>query len=206
MLAAIPSIIFGMWGIFVIVPFMAKHVEPWIQSTPLGRLPGIIRAAVPGGGSTSSRPASCCAFMILPFITAVSRDVLKMVPHGRQGGRLRHGLHDLGGHAQDQHALRQLAASSAPSSSASAARSARPWPSPCVIGSNCFTTCRTRSSSPAPPSPRLIALHFGEAPTKLETSALIELGLILFVITDGVPGGRAALAGAARARMTGGRA
>ena len=78
-------------------------------STPLGQ-----RARHQARARSSRAAASpiftagvVLAFMILPFITAVSRDVLQHGAAGHQGGRLRHGLHHLGGHAQDQPALRQ---------------------------------------------------------------------------------------------------
>jgi len=76
LLAAIPSIIFGMWGLFVFVPIMQTKVEPWLQST-LGFLPlfqGIIM------GVDFLTAGIILALMILPFVTAVTRDVLNMVP------------------------------------------------------------------------------------------------------------------------------
>jgi len=81
MLAAIPSIIFGMVGIFVVVPFVQDKLYPWILSTPLGDVPGIKPGPTNVGGGVSIFTAGIVlAFMILPFITAVSRDVLSMVP------------------------------------------------------------------------------------------------------------------------------
>ena len=81
MLAAIPSIIFGMVGIFVIVPFLQVTVVPWLLKTPLGHVPGIRPGPDFHGGGVSVLTAGVVlAFMILPFITAVSRDVLSMVP------------------------------------------------------------------------------------------------------------------------------
>ena len=109
MLAAIPSIIFGMVGLFVIVPFIQdKLVAVGAERRRSARLPGIEPGPqFQGGGLSIFTAGVVLAFMVLPFITAVSRDVLMMVPQGHQGGRLRHGLHHLGGHAQDQPALRQ---------------------------------------------------------------------------------------------------
>ncbi len=76
LLAAVPSIIFGMWGLFVFAPFMADHVQPFLQQW-LGFLP-LFRGAPLGIGML---PAGIIlALMILPFITAVSRDVFAMVP------------------------------------------------------------------------------------------------------------------------------
>jgi phosphate transport system permease protein len=79
MLAAIPSIIFGMWGLFVLAPFLAKYVEPWLGDH-FGFLPIFDNG---GGGYTGLNVFTAgviLALMVLPFITAVSRDVLEMVP------------------------------------------------------------------------------------------------------------------------------
>jgi phosphate transport system permease protein len=76
LLAAIPSIIYGMWGLFVFAPFMAEHVQPHLgkifgflplfQGPPMGI--GILTAGI------------ILALMILPFVSAVMRDVFQMVP------------------------------------------------------------------------------------------------------------------------------
>lgn len=80
LLAAIPSIIYGMWGLFVFVPFMATYVEPWIIDH-LGTLPGIGRlfdgAPIGIGMLTAS---IILGIMIIPFITAVMRDVFLATP------------------------------------------------------------------------------------------------------------------------------
>lgn len=76
LLAAIPSIIYGMWGLFVFAPFMADHVQPLLGRT-LGFLP-LFRGPPMGIGMLSA--GIILALMILPFITAVMRDVFTMVP------------------------------------------------------------------------------------------------------------------------------
>lgn len=78
MLAAIPSIIYGMWGLFVLVPIMQNYVIPWLQATPLGKVPWLLGGPPLGVGILTA--GLILAFMVLPFITAVSRDVLRMVP------------------------------------------------------------------------------------------------------------------------------
>ncbi len=76
LLAAIPSIIYGMWGLFVFAPFMAVHVQPFVKKT-LGFLP-LFEGPPMGVGMLTA--GIILALMILPFITAVMRDVLLMVP------------------------------------------------------------------------------------------------------------------------------
>ncbi len=80
LLAYIPSIIFGLWGIFVMVPVMRNQVEPALQAT-LGRLPlvGQLFAGTPLGLDLLSGGV-ILAIMILPILTAISREVLLAVP------------------------------------------------------------------------------------------------------------------------------
>ncbi len=76
LLAAIPSIVYGMWGLFVLVPLMADHVQPWLQAH-LGFIPLFAGPAMGIGMLTASLVLS---LMIVPFISAVTRDVFLMVP------------------------------------------------------------------------------------------------------------------------------
>jgi phosphate transport system permease protein len=76
LLAAIPSIIYGMWGLFVFAPFMSEHVQPLLGNT-LGWLP-LFQGPPMGIGMLTA--GIILALMILPFITAISRDVFRMVP------------------------------------------------------------------------------------------------------------------------------
>ena len=76
LLAAIPSIIYGMWGMFVFAPFLAKHVQP-VLGKYLGFLP-LFQGPPMGLGMLTA--GVILALMILPFVSAVMRDVLRMVP------------------------------------------------------------------------------------------------------------------------------
>ncbi len=80
LLAAVPSIIYGMWGFFVLMPVMAGYIQPWAIDT-LGELPliGGLFAGPPFG--TGILTASLIlAVMIIPFIAATMRDVFETVP------------------------------------------------------------------------------------------------------------------------------
>lgn len=80
LLAGIPSIIYGMWGLFVFAPFFADTVQPWLQNT-LGDLPGIgflFEGAFMGIGMLAA--GIILAIMVIPFIAAVMRDVFEIVP------------------------------------------------------------------------------------------------------------------------------
>lgn len=76
LLAAVPSVIFGLWGIFVMVPWLSQNLFPLLQKT-LGFLPlfqgPILGPSVLAGGII-------VAIMVLPIITSVSREILRSVP------------------------------------------------------------------------------------------------------------------------------
>ncbi|HWX51391.1 MAG TPA: phosphate ABC transporter permease subunit PstC, partial [Roseomonas sp.] len=80
LLAAIPSIIYGMWGFFLIVPLMSMHIQPFFIDT-LGELPlvGDLFAGPPFGTGILTA-ALILAIMVLPFIAATMRDVFETVP------------------------------------------------------------------------------------------------------------------------------
>jgi phosphate transport system permease protein len=80
LLAAIPSIIYGIWGLFVLAPFLQQWVQPALVST-LGEVPfiGDLFAGPPLGLGVLTA-GIILGFMVLPFIAAVTRDVFLTVP------------------------------------------------------------------------------------------------------------------------------
>ena len=76
LLAAVPSVILGLWGIFVMVPWLRDHLFPWLQKF-FGFLPffkgPIYGVSILAGGII-------VAIMIIPIITSVSREILRSVP------------------------------------------------------------------------------------------------------------------------------
>lgn len=80
LLAGIPSIIYGMWGLFVFAPAFAEHVQPWLKST-LGETPliGMLFEGAPMGIGMLTA-GIILAIMVIPFIAAVMRDVFEIVP------------------------------------------------------------------------------------------------------------------------------
>src|SRR5690348_16365914 len=80
LLAGIPSIIYGMWGLFVFAPFMAAHVDPWVDAH-LGGLPVIgMFFSGPPLGLGMLTAGIVLAIMIVPFISSVMREVFQTVP------------------------------------------------------------------------------------------------------------------------------
>ncbi len=80
LLAGIPSIIYGIWGVYYLKPFMQAYVQPFIIAT-LGAIPGVgVLFAGPPLGYGVLTASLVLAVMILPFVTAISRDVFETVP------------------------------------------------------------------------------------------------------------------------------
>jgi len=81
LLAAIPSIVYGLWGIFVLVPWIRSlevATPPWMKTIPLFTGPPI------GVGMLSA--AIILAIMVIPFTSSVAREVLKAVPQAQREG------------------------------------------------------------------------------------------------------------------------
>lgn len=80
LLAGIPSIIYGMWGLFVFAPLFADHIEPWISSH-IGIMPliGPFFSGPPMGIGILTA-SIILAIMVIPFIASVMRDVFEVVP------------------------------------------------------------------------------------------------------------------------------
>ena len=91
LLAGIPSIIYGMWGLFVLVPVLSEHVYPWVDAH-LGHLPliGLLFSGPPLGLGMLTA-GLVLAIMVIPFISSVMREVFLTVP-----GRLKESAYALG--------------------------------------------------------------------------------------------------------------
>ncbi len=86
LLAAIPSVVYGLWGVFVLVPLLRAHVMPFISDTlGLGRFSLF---AGPAYGNSVLAAGMILAIMVLPYIAAVSREVLLAVPRSQREAAL----------------------------------------------------------------------------------------------------------------------
>lgn len=82
LLAAIPSVVYGLWGIFVMVPLLREHVMPFLADTlGLGATPLF---SGPAYGPSMLAGGLILAVMVLPYISAVSREVLLAVPRSQR--------------------------------------------------------------------------------------------------------------------------
>src|SRR5271156_6335684 len=80
LLAGIPSIIYGMWGLFVFAPFLQQYVQPFLISV-FGNVPVLSSLfAGPPYGIGILTASLILAIMVLPFISSISRDVFQTVP------------------------------------------------------------------------------------------------------------------------------
>jgi phosphate transport system permease protein len=86
LLAAIPSVVYGLWGIFVLVPILRQYVMPFLRDTlHLGATPFF---SGPAYGPSMLAAGVILAIMILPYISAVSREVLMAVPRSQREAAL----------------------------------------------------------------------------------------------------------------------
>jgi phosphate transport system permease protein len=86
LLAAIPSVVYGLWGIFVLVPVMRQYVMPFLRDTlHLGATPLF---SGPAYGPSMLTAGVVLAIMVLPYISSVSREVLLAVPRSQREAAL----------------------------------------------------------------------------------------------------------------------
>jgi len=180
LLAAVPSIIYGIWGLFVLAPVLQRHVQPWLISW-LGPLPLIGKLFQgPPYGIGVLTAGIILAVMVLPFITSVSRDVFEAVPP----------------------VLKEAAYGLGCTTSEVVRRVVLPYTRVGVIGAVMLALGRALGetmavtfvignahrisaslTAPGTTISATIANEFTEAVGDLYTASLIELGLILFGIT-----------------------
>jgi phosphate transport system permease protein len=175
LLAAIPSIVYGLWGIFVMVPWLRTTVEPFLGKT-LGFLP-LFKGPTYGFGMLAA--GLILAIMVLPIITSISRDVLKSIPDiyreaalgigatrwettriilkDARSGILGATLLGLGRAVGETMAVTMVIGNRA------------------EIAASLFAPGYSMAS--------VLANEFAEATTAMYTSALVEIALVLFVVT-----------------------
>jgi len=180
LLAGIPSIIYGIWGLFVFAPWFQVHVqEPVIEALANVPVLGTIFGGAPFGIGTFTA-GLILSIMILPFISAVTRDVLETVP-----SVLKEAAYGLGSTSWEVMWKVCL-----------------PFCSTGVVGGAMLALGRALGETmavtfvignahridpslfaPGTSISATIANEFSESTSELYTASLIELGLVLFVIT-----------------------
>ncbi len=178
LLAAIPSVVYGLWGIFVLAPFVREYLGVFLQDyfgwLPLfqGRLTGI--GMLTGG--------MILALMITPIITAVVRDVLEAVPTTQREAALALGA--------TKWETTQIVLGNAASGIAGAVvlglgrALGETMAVTMVIGNS--PQISASLFEPAYTIASVLAANFADATEELYLSALIEMGLVLFLVTFAV--------------------
>jgi phosphate transport system permease protein len=200
LLAAIPSVVYGLWGVAVLAPNIAPFYE-WIAAR-VAPVPGLRALFASGGTGRSFMTAGIIlAFMITPIITSVTREVFLTVPSGEKAAALALGAtrwemirgavlpHSFGGMV----GATMLGLGRAMGETIAVAL---------VIGSSPQIVANLFKSGDAMPA--VIANQFGEA-SGVFRSALIGLGVVLFLMTIVINVGARLIVNRAEIRLRGAR-
>jgi phosphate transport system permease protein len=183
LLAGIPSIVYGMWGLFVLAPWFALHVQlPLLTIAQPGSLLEKLTSGIPNGANILTA-SIILAIMVLPFMAAVLRDLMLTVPP-----QVRESAYGLGSSTMEvitKVSLPYIKRSAVGAVMLGLGRAlGETMAVTFIIGNshafpkNLFDSGSTIAST--------IANEFNEATTPMHTSALVALGLVLFLITFAV--------------------
>jgi phosphate transport system permease protein len=175
LLAAVPSVIYGLWGLFFLSPLLRDHVEKPLH-VHLGFVP--LFSSVPYGLDFFTA-GIILAIMVIPTITAVSRDVLNAVPNSQ-----REAMYSLGATGWEVTLKSVLPYARSGLFGATILGLGRAVGETMAVTMVIGNAPRITASlfSPGYTLPAVIANEFAEASTHLYVSSLIELGLILFFV------------------------
>jgi len=176
LLAAVPSVIYGVLGVFIVVPLMRDYVQPGLKNT-LGFLPLFSGPAYGIGFLTAG---IVLAIMVIPYIISVSREVLMSVPRDQREAALAMG--STRWESTWKVVVPFARAGIMGSIFLALARAlGETMAVTMVIGNT--PTISASLLSPGYSIAAVIANEFNEATGQLHTEALIELGLVLFLLT-----------------------
>jgi len=185
LLAAIPSVVYGLWGIFVLIPLLRdKVMTPALASPAITKLP-IVKSLLTGAGYGPSMLAAglLLAIMITPFITAICRDILNAIPSMQRDAAAGMGC------TQSETIVKVVLPSAAPGLIGAVMLGFGR-----AFGETMAVTMVIGNMTPNTPDGKSLGLFdpgytiasamankFTEATPGIATAALIELGLVLFV-------------------------
>ena len=181
LLAAIPSVVYGLWGIFIFLPQVVAPVGVFLQNT-LGSVPllGVFfQGPMPASGSSRLAASLILAIMIVPTISAVSRDVFLAIPNSQREASFALG-------ATQWETISQILLPYGLSGILGAVilgfgrALGETMAVTMVIGNSIEGSLSVLR--PGYTMASIIANEFAEAVTQLHTEALVEVGLVLFVI------------------------
>jgi phosphate transport system permease protein len=181
LLAAIPSIVYGMWGLLIFSPIFSRYIEVPLAAT-VGRIPlvGLLFQGPPIGIGLLCA-GFILAIMIIPFIAAVMRDVFEVTP-----AMLKESVYGLGGTTWEvvwRVVLPYTKAGVVGGIMLGLGRALGETMAVTFVIGNTNLLDNVSLFSPGNSITSALANEFAEASPGLHTSALIELGLVLFFIT-----------------------
>jgi phosphate transport system permease protein len=186
LLAAVPSVVYGLWAIFVMIPFVVKYIETPISTAHLRLFGHTVEWSqlplfyMPPNGQDMLAAGLILSVMITPYITAVSRDILRAIPRS-----VREGSYALGSTKWEAIKLVVLPFARAGITGGVILGLGRALGETMAVTMVCgngmgpfkvalFNSCSTMAS--------VIANDLGDA-SGMHLSALIEIGLVLFLVT-----------------------
>ncbi|MCI4329481.1 MAG: phosphate ABC transporter permease subunit PstC [Thermoplasmata archaeon] len=178
LLAAVPSVVFGLWGLYVLVPYMRTSVDPFLAKY-LGWSPLFAEHAGSQSGASILTASIILAIMILPTISSVSREALRATPDSQREAAL-----SLGATRWEATRLGPLAYARTGIFGAAVLGLGRAMGETMAVTMTVGNSDNFASSlfDPGQTLSSKIAINFGNA-VGLERSALVELGLILMALS-----------------------
>ncbi len=179
LLAAIPSVVYGLWGIFVLIPWVRTSLTPPLQAA-LGFLP-LFQGPPLGLGMLTA--GLILAIMVVPFIVAVSTEVMRAVPQAQREAAL-----SLGATQWETTRTAVIPYARSGIMGATFLALARALGETMAVTMVIGNVPQIKASvlAPAYTISAVIANEFAEATENLYLAALILVGLVLFVVTMGV--------------------
>ncbi len=176
MLAAIPSVVYGLWGIFVLAPLLRTTVQPWLKEH-LGFLP-LFQGPAYGVGMMTA--GIILAIMVTPTISSLAREVFRAIPRAQ-----REAAWALGATRWEAMVMAVLKSSKPGLFGASLLGLGR------AVGETMAVTMVIGNRSeivaslfaPSQTMASVLANEYAEASSQIHLSALIEVGLVLFAVT-----------------------
>jgi len=180
LLAYIPSIVYGLWGLFVLVPLFRSEIDPFLQRT-VGQVP-VIGALFTGPivGTDLLMGGVILAVMVLPLLVAVTREVLLAVPPAQREGMI--GLGATRWEAIAGAVLPYARTGIIGALVLAVARAFGETMAVTLVAGNSSTTIGPSLFTPGYTMASAIANQFTEASDPLHFSALVEISLVLLVV------------------------
>jgi phosphate transport system permease protein len=180
LLAYIPSIVYGLWGLFVLVPLFRSEIDPFLQRT-VGQIP-VVGALFSGSivGTDLLMGGVILAVMVLPLLVAVTREVLLAVPQAQREGMI--GLGATRWEAIAGAVLPYARTGIIGAVVLGVARAFGETMAVTLVAGNSSTAIGPSLFTPGYTMASAIANQFTEASDPLHFSALVEISLVLLVV------------------------